>query len=84
MNTFIHETKIFLDQNDTFSNQSKWEFLKYEICKRNIAFSKALAKKSKKERALLLFKITRLEEDIDREEKFDEYDKAKNELEKNI
>ena len=26
MKTFIHNTKIFLDQNDTFSNQSKWEF----------------------------------------------------------
>ena len=84
MNIFIHDTKIFLDQNDTFTDQSKWEFLKYETCKRSIAFSKALAKKSKKEHALLLFKITRLEEDIDREEKFDEYDKAKNELEKNI
>ena len=84
MNIFIHDTKIFLDQNDTFTDQIKWEFLKYETCKRSIAFSKALVKKSKKEHALLLFKITSLEEDIDREEKFDEYDKAKNELEKNI
>ena len=43
-----------------FSNQSKWELLKYEIRKRSIAFSKALAKKSKKEHALLLSKITKL------------------------
>ena len=58
MNIFIHDTKIFLDQNDTFTDQSKWEFLKYETCKRSIAFSKALAKKSKKEHALLLSEIT--------------------------
>ena len=62
MKTFIHNTKIFLDQNDTFSNQSKWGFLKYEIRRRSIAFSKALAKKSKKEHALLLPKITKLEQ----------------------
>ena len=79
---FIDNTKIFLDQNDTVSNQSKWEFLKYEICKRSIAFSKALANKSKKEHALLLSKITKLGQDIDSEEKFDEYEKTKNELEK--
>ena len=82
MKTFIHNTKSFLDQNDKFSNQTKWERLKYEICKRSIAFSKALAKKSKKEHALLLSKITKLEQDIDSEEKFDEYDKIKNKLEK--
>ena len=77
---FIYNTKIFLDQNDTLSNKSKWEFLKYEIRKRSIAFSKVLAKKSKKEHALLLCKIIKLEQDIDSEAKVDEYDKTKNEL----
>ena len=57
MKTFIHNTKIFLDQNNTLSNQSKMEFLKYEICKRSIVFSKALEKRSKKEHALLLIKV---------------------------
>ena len=52
-----------------------------EIRKRSIPFSKALAKKSKKEHALLLPKMTKLEQDIDSEEKFDEYENAKNELE---
>ena len=82
MKTFIHNTKIFLSQNDTLSNESKWEFLKYEIHKRSIAFSKALVKKSEKEHALLLSKITKLEQDIDSEEKIDEYEKTRNELEK--
>ena len=78
MKTFILNTKIFLDQNDTLSNQSNWEFLKCEMR----TFSKALPKKSKKENALSLSKITKLEQDIDCEEKFDEYEKRKKELEK--
>ena len=45
-------------------------------------FSKALPKKSKKENALSLSKITKSEQDIDSEGKFDEYEKRKNELEK--
>ena len=34
MKNFIRNTKLFLEQNDSFSNQSKWEFLKYEIRKK--------------------------------------------------
>ena len=56
--------------------------MKYEICKRSIAFSKALVEKSKKEHALLLPKNTKLEKYIDSEEKFHESDKTKIELEK--
>ena len=48
-----------------FSNQSKWEILRYEIRKLSIVFSKALAKRSKKkEPAVLLSKIKKLEQDI--------------------
>ena len=50
--------------------------------KRSVAFSKAFVRKSKKEHSLLLSKITKLEQDINSKEKFDEYDKTKNELEK--
>ena len=80
MKTFIHNTKIFLDQTDTFSKQSEYKYSKYEIHKKSIVFSKAFSKKSKKEYAVLL----KLEQDIDSEEKFDQYDKTKNEFEKNI
>ena len=72
MKNFIHDTKIFLHQNNILSNQSKWEFLKYEIRKRSISFSKALKKKSKNEHALLLSKTTKLEQDLDSEKKIDE------------
>ena len=47
-----------------------WEFLKYEIRKRSIAFSKALAKNLKNN---LLSKITKFEQDIDSKEKFVKY-----------
>ena len=44
MKTPIHSTKIFLDQNDTVSNQSKWEFLKYEIRKKRYQYGEKSTK----------------------------------------
>ena len=43
MKFFIHNTKIFLEQNISFSNRSKWGFLKYEIRKKCVSFPKVLA-----------------------------------------
>ena len=54
--------------------------MKYKVRKKSITFSKALAKKYKKEDAVLLSKITKLEQDIYSQEKFDEYDKTKKTL----
>ena len=79
---FVHNTKLFLEQNISFSNQNKLEFLKYEICKKCASFSKVLAQNSHEEHADLLCKITKLEQDIDTEEKFEEYDKTRSKLEK--
>ena len=79
---FIHNTKLFLEQNISFSKQSKWEFLKYEIHKKCVSFSKVLAQKSGEQHADLLCKITKLEQDIDSEEKFEEHDITRSELEK--
>ena len=73
MKNFIRNTKLFLEQNDSFSNQSKWEFLKYEIRKISVSFSKLLAQKSRNRHAELMCKITELEKDIDSDEKFEEY-----------
>ena len=52
-----------------FSNQSKWEFLKYEMRKKCAYFSKFLAQKSREQQAKLLCKITKLEQNIDSEKK---------------
>ena len=81
MKNFSRNTELFIEQNDSFSNQSKWEFLKYEICKKIVSFSKRLARKSRNRHAELMCKITELEKDIDSDEKFEEYDKTRNELE---
>ena len=77
MKFLMHNNELFLEQNISFSNQSKCEFLKYGIRKKCAYFSKVLFQESHK-----LRKTTKLEQDIDSEEKFDEYDKTRSELEK--
>ena len=47
-----------------------------------ISFSKVLAQKSREQQANLLSKITKLEQDIDSDKKFEETDKTRSELEK--
>ena len=81
MKNFIGNTKLLLEQNDSFSNQGKWEFLKYEIRKKCVLFSKLLAQKFQNRHAEIMCKITELEKDIDSDKKFEEYDKTRNELE---
>ena len=66
----------------SLSNQSKWEFLKYEIRKKCVSFSKLLAQKSREQQADFLCKITKLEQNIDSEKKIEEFDKKRSELEK--
>ena len=63
-------------------NHNKREFSKYEIRKKWVSFSKVLAQKSGEQHADLLCKIAKLEQDIDSKEKFEEYVKTRNELEK--
>ena len=80
MKLFIHNTRLFLEQNISFSNESKWKFPKYEIRQKCISFARMLAQKSREKHADLLRKITKLEQDIDSEEKFEEYETTKSEL----
>ena len=84
MKFFIHNTKKKkdLEKNISFRNQSKWEFLKCEIRNKCVSFTKVLTQKSREQHADLLCKITKLEQDIDRKEKFEEYDKTRSEFEK--
>ena len=82
MKFLMHNNELFLEQNISFSNQSKCEFLKYGIRKKCAYFSKVLFQESRKQRTDLRHKTTKLEQDIDSEEKFDEHDKTRSELEK--
>ena len=68
-------------END-MSDHSKWEFLKYQICKFTIKFSKELAQKARQRQAYLENKIKELELLIIDDKSFDEYTKTKSELEK--
>ena len=54
-----------MEQSISFSNQSKWEFIEYEICEKCESFSKVFAQKSHEQHADLLCKITKLEQDIE-------------------
>ena len=56
---------LLLFQNEDLNNQSKWEYLKYEIRKYTINFSKNKAKNKRKEKAFLENKINKLEQVLD-------------------
>ena len=71
------------DTVESFENDhSKWEFLKYQIRKFTIKFSKELAQKARQRQAYLENKIKELELLIVDDKSFDEYTKTKSELEK--
>ena len=59
------KNKFLLFQNEDLNNQSKWEYLKYEIRKFTINFSKNKAKSKRKEKAFLENKINKLEQVLD-------------------
>ena len=81
MKTLIQKL-IFRFENDTYlTDQAKWEFLKYEIRKLRINFSKKLAQNSRKLQRDLETKIKNLEQDIINEDKLNEYKTAKYEFE---
>ena len=78
----LNQKVIFGFENDTYlTDQVKWEFLKYEIRKFAINFSKKLAQNSRKLPRDLKTKIKNLEQNIINEDKFNEYKTAKDELE---
>ena len=54
------KNELLLSQNEDLNNQSKWEYLKYEIRKFTINFSKNKAKNKRKEKAFLENKINKL------------------------
>ena len=81
MKTLIQKL-IFRFENDIYlTDQAKWEFLKYEIRKLRINFSKKLAQNSRKLQRDLETKIKNLEQDIINEDKLNEYKTAKYEFE---
>ena len=59
------KNKLLLFQNEDLNNQGKWEYLKYELRKFTINFSKNKAKNKRKEKVFLENKINKLEQGLD-------------------
>ena len=70
-----------LQENSYFSDHAKWEFLKYEIRKFSISFSKNFAKKERIIQTNLENRIKTLEQSLKNEEDFNAYNLCKLELE---
>ena len=80
----INETKDLIRKFDTkndynFSRQLKWEFLKYEIHKFAIHYTKGLAKERKQKILNLESKLKKLEIILDDANNLGQYDSIKNE-----
>ena len=67
-----------LEKENILDDQVRWEYLKYEVRKFSIKFSKAQAKKLRFERVLLEKKLKNLESDMNNHE---EYNDCKTQLE---
>ena len=81
MKKFIQDTTMEISSENLLDEQTKWEFLKYEIRKFAIKFSKNLAKEKKIERCKLEQKLKFLENNPSSTLNLDEYYKTKDDLE---
>ena len=81
LKTHIKTVKSNLQENSYFSDHSKWEFLKYEIRKFSISFSKNLAKTERIIQTNLENRIKTVEQNLKNEEDFNAYNLCKLELE---
>ena len=81
LKTHIKTVTSNLEENSYFSDHSKWEFLKYGICKFSISFSKNFAKKERIKQTNLKNRIKTLDQSLKNEEDFNAYNLCKLELE---
>ena len=80
MKNHIATTIIFLNEENIFDDQIRWEYLKYEIRKFSIHFSVSEAKKINNEMKTLENKIKTVEENLTNNENNEEYLKCKRDL----
>ena len=83
MKEYISQIKGELEgTQNTFNDQFKWEFLKYEIRKFTINFSKLKARKKRENKVALENKLKYLENNLENNINKDEYRNCKDELNK--
>ena len=80
MKNHIATTIIFLNEENIFDDQIRWEYLKYEIRKFSIHFSVSEAKKINNEMKTLENKMKTFEENLTNNESNEEYLKCKRDL----
>ena len=80
MKNHIATTTIFLNEENIFDDQIRWEYLKYEIRKFFIHFSVSEAKKINNEMKTLENKMKTFEENLTNNESNEEYLKCKRDL----
>ena len=79
MNTFTQDVKNEFSNDLSYLNsQAKWEYLKYQIRKISMTFSKNLAKEAKQTQIELEDKIKLLEENLN--DNLEDCNKCKNDL----
>ena len=81
MKTHIVDTLNLLDNENILDQNVRWDFLKYEIRKFTIDFSKALSKNEKQEVSYLEKKLKDLECDLSNTKTRDQYLDSKDKLE---
>ena len=81
MKSFIENLKTELGTDNSFSDQTKWEYMKYELRNFLIKFSKNLAKSKRQNQTFLENRIKELEQNLISNESLEEYNKVKSELE---
>ena len=81
MKTHIVDTLNLLDNENILDQNVRWDFLKYEIRKFTIDFSKALSKNEKQEVSYLEKKLKDLECDLSNTKTRDQYLDCKDKLE---
>ena len=76
----ISDTKTKFNSDDFADSQVKWEFLKYEIRKFTIEFSKRLARDQRRKKNSLEAKLITLENDLNTSKCLQDYNECKREL----
>ena len=81
LKSFIENLKEDLDSENSFNDQVKWEYMKFQIQKFAISYSKIRAKNNRKTKIDLENKLKDLENDLNNYDKLQKYNKIKSELE---
>ena len=82
LKNFIEDLKEDLNSENSFDDQVKWEYIKFQIRKFTISYSKIRAKNTRRIKNDLEKKFKDLENDLKNDDELQKYNEIKSELEK--